>query len=111
MYIHLYMDFYELFAITTCGLYHFIKSSSLRLGKSILKQYIHFQKGGEGLPCNSAIHSKIFSTSAMCKIALCRERIPSKSYSRNFSERHTNYSSMVLNIWIKMIYFTVSLCG
>lgn len=45
VYIHLYTDFYELFAINICGLHHFVKSSSLRLGKSIVKQYIHFQKG------------------------------------------------------------------
>lgn len=43
--IFIYTDFYDLFAINICGLYHFVKSSSLRLGKSIVKQNIHFQKG------------------------------------------------------------------
>lgn len=36
---------HELFAIKICGLYHLVKSSSLRLGKSNVKQFIHFQKG------------------------------------------------------------------
>lgn len=83
------------------------KEQLFEIRQEYFKAIYSFPKGGEGLPCNSAIHSKIFSTSAMCKIALCRERIPSKSYSRNFSEKHTNHSSMVLNMWIKMILLSV----